>query len=101
MNRLRLKTDHDYYNSGVLLIDLKRCREQITPETLFQYVRTHENELLLPDQDVLNALYGKLVLPIDDARNYQTYLLRSGGARDLSWVMANTPILHFCGKAKP
>ena len=57
--------------------------------------------------DVLNALYGKQVLPIDDAlwnydaRNYQTYLLRSGGARDLSWVMANTSILHFCGKAKP
>ena len=107
VNRLRLKTDHDYYNSGVLLIDLKRCREQITPETLFQYVRTHENELLLPDQDVLNALYGKQVLPINDAlwnydaRNYQTYLLRSGGARDLSWVMANTSILHFCGKAKP
>ena len=107
VNRLRLKTDHDYYNSGVLLIDLKRCREQITPETLFQYVRTHENELLLPDQDVLNALYGKQVLPINDAlwnydaRNYQTYLLRSGGARDLSWVMANTSILHFCGKVKP
>lgn len=64
-------------------------------------------ELLLPDQDVLNALYGSKILSIEDskwnydARNYSNYLLRSGGKENLAWVMENTVVLHFCGRDKP
>ena len=107
VNRIRLKTDHDYYNSGVLLMDLERGRREIVPRELFQYVAEHENELLLPDQDVLNGLYGDRVFALEDAlwnydaRNYNNYLLRSSGVYDIGWVMEHTAILHFCGKAKP
>lgn len=107
VNRLRLKTDHDYYNSGVLLMDLAACRREVLPQSLFRYVADHKNELFLPDQDLLNALYGDRILPIDDviwnydARNYNNYLLRSGGLCDSWWVMAHTAILHFCGTVKP
>lgn len=107
VNRLRLGTGQEYFNSGVLLMDLARCRHEITPEQIFSYVQTHASQLLLPDQDVLNALYGDRILPLDDAvwnydaRNYSSYLMRSGGAWDMPWVMAHTAILHFCGKEKP
>ena len=63
--------------------------------------------MLLPDQDILNALYGKRILPLDDAlwnydaRNYNTYRLASAGQHDLNWVLQHTAILHFCGRAKP
>lgn len=106
-NRLRLGTDHDYYNSGVLLMDLARCREEISPELLFEFVRVHYRELLLPDQDLLNIMYGDRILPIDDAvwnfdaRNYNNYILRSSGEQNVRWIMNNTSVLHFCGKAKP
>ena len=106
VNRIRLGTESDYYNSGVLLIDTERARIEIIPEDIFAYVKEHQN-LILPDQDVLNALYGKRILPLDDAiwnydaRNYSSYLLRSGGVQNEAWVMHNTAILHFCGKAKP
>ena len=88
-------------------MDLKAGRLEIQPEELFQFVREHGRELLLPDQDLLNALYGRRILPVDDAvwnydaRNYNNYLLRSGGVCDLDWVMEHTAVLHFCGKAKP
>ena len=36
-----------------------------------------------------------------DARNFSTYLLWSGGACTLDWVMQNTAVLHFCGRSKP
>ena len=36
-----------------------------------------------------------------DARNYSSYLLRSGGVYDMQWVMQHTAILHFCGREKP
>lgn len=107
LNRVRLGTERDYYNSGVLLMDLERCREEIRPQELFSFVEEHSRELVLPDQDVLNALYGDRVLPLDDviwnydARNYSSYLMRSMGEADLPWVMRHTAILHFCGKEKP
>lgn len=107
INQLRLGTNHNYYNSGVLLIDLERARKEIHAEELFSYVKEHTKELLLPDQDVLNALYGRRILEIDDsiwnydARNYNNYLLRSAGVCDMDWVMENTAVLHFCGRAKP
>ena len=107
VNQLRLGTEQDYYNSGVLLMDLEAGRREIVPQEIFQYVEQHRKELILPDQDILNALYSKKILPLEDAlwnydaRNYSNYLLRSGGRCDLRWVMEHTAILHFCGKEKP
>ena len=107
VNQVRLGTDHDYFNSGVLLMDLDAGRRWINPEALFDFTRRHARELLFPDQDLLNMLYGSLVLPLDDAvwnydaRNFNNYYLRSGGDCDMDWVFAHTSVLHFCGKAKP
>lgn len=107
VNQMRLGTGGDYYNSGVLLMDLEAGRREIVPGALFAYVAQHHRELLLPDQDVLNALYGQRILPLEDvrwnydARNYSSYLLCSGGVCDLPWVMEHTAILHFCGREKP
>lgn len=107
VNRLRLGVDHDYFNSGVLLMNLGLGRKIIQPEVLFQYVEEQALEFVLPDQDLLNALYGDNTIPIDDAvwnydaRNYNNYLLRSTGEYNVEWVMSHTAILHFCGKAKP
>lgn len=107
INQFRLGTDHNYYNSGVLLIDLDRARKEIRTEDIFQFVNEHGRELLLPDQDILNAMYGDRTLEIDDsiwnydARNYNNYLLRSAGICDMDWVMQNTAVLHFCGRSKP
>lgn len=107
VNRVRLNVTHDYFNSGVLLMDLTACRREIRPEALFAFVREHASTLLLPDQDLLNSLYGSRVLPLEDviwnydARDYLGYQLVSGGRVDLDWIMAHTAILHFCGRAKP
>lgn len=107
LNQVRLKTDREYFNSGVLLMNLEAGRREIQPEAIFRYAQEHAKELVLPDQDILNALYASRILALDDyvwnydARNYNTYLLRSAGIRDLDWVMAHTAVLHFCGKAKP
>lgn len=107
VNRLRLGTQQDYYNSGVLLMDLEAGHREIDPQQIFAFVEKHGRELLLPDQDILNAVYSDKILPLEDvlwnydARNYSSYLLRSSGLCDLNWVMEHTSILHFCGKEKP
>ena len=106
ISRLRLGTDK-YYNSGVLLMDLEQARREIVPDALFSYAEEHRKELILPDQDMLNAIFGGRILNLPDilwnydARNYSTYYLRTAGEANTDWVMANTAILHFCGKEKP
>jgi len=107
INHMRLDTDSEYFNSGVMLIDLISARKQVTAEDIFNCVKEYEKELILPDQDVFNILYGSRTMPIDDVvwnydvRNYSKYLIRSTGKHDLDWVMRNTAVLHFCGKTKP
>ncbi|MFC0233201.1 glycosyltransferase family 8 protein [Vagococcus entomophilus] len=109
VNKLRLNSydTKGYFNSGVLLMNLKQQRQEINEQDIFTYVRKHKLELILPDQDILNSLYGKRVLSIDDTiynydtRSYQTYYLLSNGEKDIDWVMTHTIFLHFCGKNKP
>ncbi len=109
LNMLRLGNyeSEGYFNSGVMLLNLARQREEMDKAEIFNYVQQHCKELILPDQDVLNALYGHRIMPFDDslynydARLYKIYYLTSRGEKDLSWVMENTAIIHFCGKTKP
>ena len=107
INNIRLSTDHDYYNSGVMLIDVVQARKIIDIESINQAIEKFGNLLFLPDQDILNHLYGKYIREINeelwnyDSRKYMSYLARSRGNHDIFWVMTNTSIIHFCGEAKP
>lgn len=107
VNRARLGKEHDYFNTGVLLIDLEKARAVVTADDVFGYVREQADKLLLPDQDVFNVLYGHRTLQIDDAifnydvRYFSAYLLKSDGQHTMNWVMRNTVFLHFCGRHKP
>lgn len=109
VNKVRLSTyeTEGYFNSGMLLMNLPRIRKQVLPQVIFDYVRDNRTLLVLPDQDVLNGLYGEHILSLDeqlynyDVRKYREYRLISSGEHDAAWVMENTVILHFCGKRKP
>lgn len=109
INRLRLKAYEveEYYNSGVLLMNLPLLRERVDEKEIFEFVERKKRRLILPDQDVLNALFGKNIKKIDeikynyDTRFYQYYKLVSNGLVDMNYVIRNTSILHFCGKKKP
>lgn len=107
INKIRLQNfDADgYYNSGVLLMNLDLIREEVDANQIFDYIRRHV--LLLPDQDVLNALYSDRIQTIPDqlfnfdTRNSKIYETISFGKWTLDWVIKNTVILHYCGREKP
>lgn len=107
VNKVRLGQEHEYFNTGVILMDLVKGREIVRPDAIYACIREHGAELLLPDQDVFNYLYGKNTMQIDDrvwnydARYFTAYRMRSGGECNMDWVMQNTVFLHFCGKKKP
>ncbi|WP_267201414.1 glycosyltransferase family 8 protein [Limosilactobacillus kribbianus] len=107
INKIRLQNfDADgYYNSGVLLMNLDEIRRRVRAEDIFSYIRQHV--LLLPDQDVLNALYGKYIKSVPDelynfdTRNGRIYETISFGEWTLDWAVKHTVILHYCGREKP
>lgn len=96
-----------YYNSGVLLMNLKLQREQVDEQEIYDFVQNNKVKLIMPDQDILNALYAKKIKDIDeklynyDARYYTYYRITSNKKWDMDYVIRNTVIIHFCGRKKP
>ncbi|HFI0462883.1 TPA: glycosyltransferase family 8 protein [Streptococcus suis] len=109
VNKIRLGNPDlkSYVNSGVLLMNLPLIRQQVDKDLMMAYIKDRANVLFLPDQDVLNALYGHTIALIDDqiynfdVRYRSVYRIKTGGVCDLDWIMANTVFLHFCGRDKP
>lgn len=109
INKLRLRP-YDieaYYNTGVLLMNLSLQREKIDEQAIYHFVEENRTKLILPDQDIFNALYSKAVKNIDeilynyDTRFYRYYKMISNGKVDMDYVIRHTSILHFCGRKKP
>ncbi|MDR1785146.1 MAG: glycosyltransferase family 8 protein [Spirochaetaceae bacterium] len=109
INRARLQMPEEgrYFNSGVLLMDLRMQRKELTVSDIFDYVNKYQNRLLLPDQDILNGLYSDRILELNellynyDVRKRRRYFLASKGEADDDWITTHTVVLHFCGKHKP
>jgi lipopolysaccharide biosynthesis glycosyltransferase len=109
INRIRLLPYEieSYYNSGVLLMNLEQLRWEADEKEIFRFVEENRAKLVMPDQDILNALYAKQIKSLDelyynyDARYYIYYKLTTNGSFDMDRVINETVFLHFCGKKKP
>lgn len=88
-------------------MNLVAIRQSVRRQDILDYIEQNNHLLLLPDQDILNALYGHQTLQIPDqiynydARYNILYYTRSSGKWNLNWVIEHTVFLHFCGRDKP
>lgn len=96
--KLGLPKDYKYFNSGVMLMNLAILRETTDREEIVKKIKSIEDKLLFPDQDVLNVLYQNQVQYADGIKyNYQVRYdntLPSQVEKDIS-------ILHYCSPQKP
>ena len=58
IKKFRLSDTHKYFNSGVLLIDCKKWRENAITTKLFKIEQEYRNSLECPDQDILNIYFN-------------------------------------------
>jgi len=106
-NKIRLQMDDDFYiNSGVMLMNLKALRKYQNVKEVYKFIEKNKNFLMLPDQDVISALYSSKILPLDPYIYNMTerMLLLKRVNRfhvNLKWVKDNTVIIHYCGRNKP
>lgn len=108
INELRLDMEEEspYINSGVMLMNLKRLRAEQRLDDVFEFIEKRKNILMLPDQDIISALYGSKILALDTFRYNMTERLFMAHLPfergfDLDWVRKNSVIIHYCGRNKP
>lgn len=108
--RLGMPKTAPYVNSGILLMNLKVLRQIVDPHRIYDYIRRNKAVLVLPDQDVLSALYGDRSVLVDSRRfNLSDRYMRLYNMRrpprepklDLAWVRRHGVIIHYCGRNKP
>lgn len=104
--RLDMEEESPYINSGVMMMNLKRLRDEQNFDDVFTFIEKRKNFLILPDQDIISSLYGSKIYALDSFRyNMTEKLFRTHSLFEkdlnLEWVRKNSIIIHYCGRNKP
>lgn len=95
--KIGLSKRHRYFNSGVLLLNLQKLREDTTIDGVLSICMDLRNKVEYPDQDILNYLYQNKVKYADElVYNFQTF--EGKVARKERKRIA---IIHYVGQKKP
>ena len=111
-NQVRLGIDVEkdvpYINTGVLMMNLPLLRENLDFQDIREFSEKKKQLLILPDQDILTALYGEHVKLINNLMynlSDRTLITYNADPRNIeideSWVRENTSIIHYFGRNKP
>ena len=98
--RLDLAKNYRYVNTGVILVNLKKWREENIENKLCENVIKYANLLQFPDQDTLNiTLQDKVknISHIYNAMPVQNYLVE----KEKKEAFNNPVIIHWAGYRKP
>lgn len=106
LNDLGLPSLGDYVNSGMLLMNLARMRDENILEKFHGYVTQHA-EIKCPDQDAINALFYRQCLMLHPRWNLQTTFYELAprhipvDAQKIREALADPAIVHFISISKP
>ena len=107
IRRMGLPLKNNYFNAGVLLLNLKELRKINFKERCFEYYKNNQSIITLQDQDILNGvLNGRCkFLPLNWNTNARIYLgnnlERSYSIQDEIEAGYHPAILHFTDSQKP
>lgn len=102
---LGLNAPRDYFNSGVLLMDLEAWRRDRLGEAVRAYALRHADHLVWPDQDALNTVFAGRWHRLHPRWNCQNslYFFRQSrevfGPAAVDEALYRPAILHFEGGA--
>ena len=105
----RLQEIEKYYNTGVLIINLERWREDDSMRHLMQLMESNANRFVFLDQDAINVLFRDSTLELSYRYNVQNMFYMKNKEITLHWskweriaqAKKHPVILHFCSSLKP
>lgn len=99
--------DDFYFNAGVMLVNLRRWREENLLPAFLEFAEKNRSKLYSPDQDILNSLFRGQVLDVGVQWNWQALFPRLTpaqlhiDARDFRRYKKSPAIVHFTSRLKP
>jgi lipopolysaccharide biosynthesis glycosyltransferase len=98
IKKLRMKPKSTYFNSGVMLLNLKYWRDEEISKKVLKYLRDNPKKITYADQCALNAIINGNYLALNKKYNFQ-----SGHFDALApnKPYQNPLIVHFTGAYKP
>jgi lipopolysaccharide biosynthesis glycosyltransferase len=103
-----LAPDTPYFNAGVMVINLRRWREENIAGRVLDYLRRHQGAVLMQDQGGLNAVLAGSWLEVEPSWNQMPSVLRrefwsKAGFTRAQWrrTLCRPKIVHLAGKFKP
>jgi lipopolysaccharide biosynthesis glycosyltransferase len=106
--QLDIPADSKYMNSGVLVFNLEKWRQENTSHAIIKYLKDHKHYLRWFDQDGLNAVLAGKWGELDPRWNQMPYLFRFGSWQESSFNeeeysnLLNHPyIIHYATREKP
>lgn len=101
-----LKIEHNdmYFNAGVLLLDLEKCRARYNSIVVLNMSKQHK--YVFNDQDVLNIVFNNDVKLLDIKFNYQNIIESMSKYADLDKYVeqfhrTKYVVIHYVGEVKP
>lgn len=102
IRKLELPEDSQYFNSGVILFNLKSIRTAIDPRSYFEYIENNSEKITWIDQDVLNVIYNQKTKFANTAQyNHQVFSDMKLTSHDLETIRNHAVIIHYIGPVKP
>lgn len=95
--KIKFSTEDLYVNAGVLLLNLKKIREDNKIKELFENTKKFENIIEYQDQDIINITFKNKIKEI--SKNYN-YTFCDCLENELDYIK-NVTIIHFTGHKKP
>ncbi len=104
--RLQMEGDAPYINSGVMLMNIALLRQEQDFNAVCEYINQNRRLLMLPDQDVISAIYGSRIMPVNPFvyNMGEKLLLHPAAIRNEitpRWVEENSAVIHYYGRNKP
>ncbi|MCI9200237.1 MAG: FkbM family methyltransferase [Lachnospiraceae bacterium] len=84
-----------YFNSGVMLVDMKKLRKKVSGADYMKAVRQLEGKLMAPDQDILNLFHWEMTGLVDEYR-YDFFNACLKGVQPEE-VKQAASIIHYAG----
>ena len=91
-NKLKMSKDSQYFNAGVLILNLKKIRDSNFFKEVLEWIKININIIDMPDQDALNAMLNHDYHKLDVRFNVTTEIAKN---------IKNPKIIHFTGEFKP
>ena len=87
----------NYYNAGIMLINLDFWRKENIEEKLFNYIEENQDKIKWQDQDIINDVLQNSIKELDTKWNYQYFSYEEINEENLK----ESNILHLSGRFKP